>query len=484
MKLILALLFALAAIPSLAGTAFTSAQSGLWDTPATWVANSGYPQAAGDTFTIATGHTVIYDIDNSATAGFGASVITGTLQMTHTNQCFFKMNGNITGTGPWVIGYTNPTGGTVGMSYAANHLPYVVVLFTSGRDNRNLNNGFRCYGDTNAPLVAYLSNSVAIAGTQLWVSNAIPLVSNDVIFLGRTDIMGTGGSIHLVTNCNANEIDIGAPINFVAANTNTWWGQAVTALAQARTTGAIVVNLSRPVVIANNPAQGFFLANCSWNTLIGNRFQSMGSVQSLSTVNYTCLNGVVSVASSAILSGASNTVYNCVAEQNGGSFGLANGCSYSTFTNDLILNANQPVLYNPILCNATNCGGWGCQNGGVSSLNQGHCNFDSCWAQYCNFGLFNDGYNLLSNNCWGNYNSGGGLGSEIYGCYLLNCWCQYCKDAALTTCVGNYLSNCWCSWNTNGGFIGVWSGSYIGGGNVMISCTASNNSYGNGKGNW
>lgn len=49
--------------------AYTSTQSGNWNSTATW-GGSGYPSAAGDTFTIANGHTVTYNVD-AITTGFG-----------------------------------------------------------------------------------------------------------------------------------------------------------------------------------------------------------------------------------------------------------------------------------------------------------------------------------------------------------------------------------------------------------------------------
>lgn len=49
--------------------AYSSTQSGNWNANATW-GGSGYPSAAGDTFTINSGHTVTYNVD-AITTGFG-----------------------------------------------------------------------------------------------------------------------------------------------------------------------------------------------------------------------------------------------------------------------------------------------------------------------------------------------------------------------------------------------------------------------------
>lgn len=74
--------------------AYTSTQSGNFDAVATW-GGGGYPSLDGDTFTIAAGHTVTYNIASPLANGFNDSVINGTL--THaagTTQ--LRMNGTLT----------------------------------------------------------------------------------------------------------------------------------------------------------------------------------------------------------------------------------------------------------------------------------------------------------------------------------------------------------------------------------------------------
>lgn len=68
--------------------AFTSVQSGNWNDGATWgntspgVKGTDWPGVAGDTFTIAAGHTVVYNV--SEAAELGASMINGTLEFVTT----------------------------------------------------------------------------------------------------------------------------------------------------------------------------------------------------------------------------------------------------------------------------------------------------------------------------------------------------------------------------------------------------------------
>lgn len=86
----------------------TSNASGLWSAGATWV--GGVPPANGDSFVIASGHTVEFDVDQSAMAtGMVGGTITGALTLTTTPGTYYlKMSGtsghNITGAGTFNIG--------------------------------------------------------------------------------------------------------------------------------------------------------------------------------------------------------------------------------------------------------------------------------------------------------------------------------------------------------------------------------------------
>lgn len=84
--------------------AITSAGSGNWSAGATWV--GGSVPANGDTVTIASGHTVTFDVDQSGFAtGLAGLVITGAFVASTTpGNYVLKMAGNITGTGTMSAG--------------------------------------------------------------------------------------------------------------------------------------------------------------------------------------------------------------------------------------------------------------------------------------------------------------------------------------------------------------------------------------------
>lgn len=73
---------------------FTSSQSGLWSSASTW-GDAGVP-GDGDTVTIASGHTVTFDVDQSSFAsGLAGLTINGTLKFKEDNVTCLKMASNI-----------------------------------------------------------------------------------------------------------------------------------------------------------------------------------------------------------------------------------------------------------------------------------------------------------------------------------------------------------------------------------------------------
>ena len=73
---------------------FTSSQSGLWSSASTW-GGAGVP-GNGDTVTIASGHTVTFDVDQSSFAsGLAGLTINGTLKFKEDSVTCLKMASNI-----------------------------------------------------------------------------------------------------------------------------------------------------------------------------------------------------------------------------------------------------------------------------------------------------------------------------------------------------------------------------------------------------
>ena len=100
-------------------TAYTSTQSGAFNSAATW-GGGGSPSAAGDTFNIAAGHTVTYAADvNSGNDGFGDSYIYGILvhnkKMHMNGRLYIKGGGTLHQTSGSEILFKGATNDTHGL---------------------------------------------------------------------------------------------------------------------------------------------------------------------------------------------------------------------------------------------------------------------------------------------------------------------------------------------------------------------------------
>jgi hypothetical protein len=82
----------------------TSVKSGLWSDPTVW--NSGTVPANGDSVTIAYGHTVTFNVDQSGfSSGLAGLTINGTLTfIADGTRTYLKMAGNIAGSGVLYVG--------------------------------------------------------------------------------------------------------------------------------------------------------------------------------------------------------------------------------------------------------------------------------------------------------------------------------------------------------------------------------------------
>ena len=85
-------------------TAYTSTQTGNFSSASTW-GGSGYPNADGDTWTIASGHTVTYDVSSALTTGFGNCVVnSGATFQFASGARSIRFSGEIDVSGNWTQG--------------------------------------------------------------------------------------------------------------------------------------------------------------------------------------------------------------------------------------------------------------------------------------------------------------------------------------------------------------------------------------------
>jgi hypothetical protein len=80
--------------------AYTSTQSGNWNSTATW-GGSGFP-GNGDTFTIAANHTVTYNVTTFQTTGIGSGTINNTGRLEFVSGSRMRLAGRIICNGDWI----------------------------------------------------------------------------------------------------------------------------------------------------------------------------------------------------------------------------------------------------------------------------------------------------------------------------------------------------------------------------------------------
>ena len=304
-KYLIALLVLLCAVGA-QGAAYTSAASGFWSNPATW-GGSGCPTNNGDTFTIGA-HTVYFDCDLSSLAdGLAGGTINGSLVMTKAYPCHFAMNGNITGTGSWLIGDVAVEDM---IDYTADNLPKVVIRQKNGTIQLSTAGNVRWYGLTNG-FHGWSTNTANVGDTNLFFASYVSNVaSNDVIYVSNPAVIGQAGSYHLVHSVATNRITVWDAVpSWAGLVTNTWPGTTIVGgMNSNNRTNAFVVKLSRPIVVYQ-PSRisntGVFGTAGSGHILAGVRFSNLGrGAVNLGATAYLTSCTAISAASSGLAHGA------------------------------------------------------------------------------------------------------------------------------------------------------------------------------------
>ena len=418
---------------------FVSAQSGNFSVGSTWV-GSVAPSSAGDTWTIMPGHTVLYDVDNSAGAGWGVVTNNGILLMSNSITCYFKQNANMYGTNAlWEIGSA-----ITNIDYTSANLPGIAIEFPGTGQILFTNAGaLQWFGTTNKCYSEYLTNTVSIGANSITLSNIPPgLGSNDVFWLQRQNVSGQGGEEYFITNVTGNTISFNVPASG-NTGTNTWSGTAFTGSIPTyqRTNGCWISFLSAPIVFYDKAARSTSVVTASGtNTIQGVRFQNLGK----------------GFATSALCSGwtvTSCTVNNC---SNGG-LGYSS-CSGWTVTSCTVNNCSYGGLgYSSCLgWTVTSCTVNNCTYGGLGYNSCSGWTVTSCTVNNCTYGGLGDnscsGWTVTSctvNNC-----SNGGLGdSSCLGWTVTSCTANNCSNGGLgyNSCSGWTVTSCTVNNCTSGG---------------------------------
>ena len=235
----------------------TSAKSGNWS--ATDTRDGGVVPVNGDSFTIASGHTVVFDVDQSGMAtGMAASTITGTLTVTTaaSTTTFLKMNGNISGTGNFYAGNS-----------ASDPIPKSSTFTLEFQTLNSIFSGPKIYLFGWIPTRSHSTVAAeALAGaTSITFTDNLELVPGDEIVIGSSAV-----SAQLQTTRSGK-------YTVQSYNAGTKTATLVEPLGHDRSPGDLVGTYSRPVVIkrvhqywdcptlSNNSqfnAQGALLLDC------------------------------------------------------------------------------------------------------------------------------------------------------------------------------------------------------------------------------
>lgn len=293
----------------------TSTKSGDWSSAGTW--DSGVP-ADGDDVVIASGHTVTFDVDQSAFSTGVKITITGTL--THTTAAgsyclYIKTGASVVGAGTWNVG-TSATP----IPFSSKHLiTGAAGWYVDGNDGLSLN----VYGAE--PEYKYIKLSDAEAAGQTELS-----VDTDV----TGDIWAAGD---LITICNINKGKNAEERTIAAAGITSTTITVTSGLTGAKLKGSVICLLTRNIrFIANWGAANqclYRIGNTANKLNIGSGMFYAASVSYkifFSICNYMNINGGVIT---------------------GGQYWAMNGCQYPTISNCVFTNNNYSTssLTNPII---------------------------------------------------------------------------------------------------------------------------------------
>lgn len=251
----------------------TSVGTGAWSAAGTW--DSGVP-VDGDDVVIASGHTVTFDVDQSAFTTGVKVTITGTLTHTTTTgtYCLFAKTGaSIVGAGTWNIG----TSGTP-IPFAAKHtITGAAGWYVDGNDGLTMT----VYGAEPSIKYVKLSGDEAIGQTELSVDTDV-----------TGDIWADGDIVRIDDINRAKESEE----RVIAAGGIAAGAITVTAgLTLAKSTGAIVSLITRNVKIiaVGTGAQTIFRVGTSANklTIGGGMFYGISNKSIIKYCYYSSISG-------------------------------------------------------------------------------------------------------------------------------------------------------------------------------------------------
>jgi hypothetical protein len=176
----------------------TSIQSGDWSSASTW--DNGVP-ANGDAVIIASGHTVVFDVNQSGFAnGLLSMAINGTLRFKVDSITALKMNGNITGAGSLYVG--NSEQDPIQRPPSGTESRCQIIFNSSGTINVPI---IRMYGWYPSREYTQLDADAALNATTIVLKEDLGLQAGDKIAIGigsindKIDLSETAKGVYTVS---------------------------------------------------------------------------------------------------------------------------------------------------------------------------------------------------------------------------------------------------------------------------------------------
>lgn len=303
----------------------TSVGDGLWSEAGTW--DTGVP-ADTDAVVIASGHTVVFNADQSGFAnGIGDLTINGTLNVSTTTSSNMRIAASkaIRGTGTFNIG----TSGAGAIPFAVKFtLTGGAGWYIKGDDGTGLT--VNIYGTEPTNKWVKFSGNEAVGQTELSV---------DTDVTGEANYWKTGDEVIACSYKGSGETEF-LTIASVAAGAITMTG----GLVSAKVTENYLVLLSRNVTIT-------FVATTNGFSSFKDGKLHIGSARIIAANNY-CINGCINpVMSGGVIQptaiGSQFACYNSSLQLTGGAIvGVNRGfynCNYAKMSGGLIAGVNEPT---------------------------------------------------------------------------------------------------------------------------------------------
>jgi hypothetical protein len=309
----------------------TSAGSGLWSAAGTW--DAGVP-LDGDDVIIASGHTVTFDVDQSAfVTGIGLT-ITGTLTHTlasGTYHLHIKTGASVTGAGTWNVGtLANP------IPFASKHtITGAAGWYITGASGLTLT----VYGAEPTYSYVKLSDGEALGVTVLRVDTDV-----------TADLWADGDIITIANiNKNKNVEERTIAVGGIAAGAIT----VTVGLTSAKIAGSYVCLITRNVRFIHNGTNTQLILNAT-----NGKFTIGGGMWYGDGLRSLFLGG-----SGVVISGGALSYFGRVL--NGGSNCTISGGVFSN-GNDLVANADNMAISGGLVCGFINGSVYGGQGGLIS----------------------------------------------------------------------------------------------------------------------